>query len=308
MTYLVTGATGFIGRKLVRALLDRGDAVYYLARKRNAGMPSQASFHPWDMSRPPELNALSRIDGIFHLAGESIAQRWNAEVKKRIYETRVEGTRHLVAAVARLQHKPRVLVSASAVGYYGNRGDELLDESAAPGDDFLAVLCRDWEDAALSARDVGLRAVPVRIATVLGREGGALPAMLKPFRLGLGGRFGTGKQWVSWIHIGDLVRLLLFAVDTETVKGAINGTSPQPVTNAEFTKALSRVLHRPAPFVIPKFALKLVMGELADFVFDSQRVVPKAAVEAGFQYEFPELDNALADLLGSVASAGIHAS
>ncbi len=170
MTYLVTGATGFIGSKLVEQLLARGDAVYYLARRRSTKLPSQASFHPWDTSRIPELNALSRIDAILHLAGEPIAQRWSAEVKKRIYDSRVLGTRNLVTAIAGLRHKPSVLVSASAIGYYGDRGSEVLTESEAPGSDFLASVCKDWEREASRARELGLRVVPVRISTVLGRE------------------------------------------------------------------------------------------------------------------------------------------
>jgi len=297
MTYLVTGATGFIGTRLVNALLGQGHAVYYLARKRSPKLPSQASFHPWETNRQPELNALSRIDGVFHLTGEPIAQRWTPEVKRRIYDSRVQGTKNLVAAIAALRHKPSVLVTASAVGYYGDRGEEVLDESTQAGADFLALTCRDWEAAAFGARELGLRVVPIRIATVLGREGGALPKMMTPFLLGIGGRFGTGKQWMPWIHVEDLIRLFLFAADTQAVDGPLNGASPEPVTNAKFTKVLGSVLHRPTLFAVPKFALKMALGEMAEFVFESQRVVPKAAEQAGFRFEHAQLREALASLI-----------
>lgn len=297
MTYLVTGATGFIGSKLVEQLLARGDAVYYLARRRSAKLPTQASFHPWDTSTIPELNALSRIDAILHLAGEPVAQRWSAEVKKRIYDSRVLGTRNLVTAIAGLRRKPSVLVSASAIGYYGDRGSEMLTESEAPGTNFLANVCKDWELEASQARELGLRVVPVRISTVLGREGGALKAMLPPFRLGLGGKFGSGEQWMSWIHLEDLVRLFLFAADDATIAVPMNGTSPQPVTNAQFTKELARVLHRPAFLPVPRFAMKLLLGEMAEFLFTSLRVIPESAERAGFAFKYRELDTALKSAL-----------
>ena len=294
MTYLVTGATGFIGSKLVEQLLARGDAVYYLARKRSEKLPSQASFHPWVTSNKPELNALSRIDVVFHLAGEPVAQRWSAAVKKRIYDSRVEGTRNLVSAMRSLQHKPYALISSSAVGYYGERGDDVLTEGEKPGTDFLAEVCKDWEREASRAREFGLRVVPIRTATVLGRNGGALKEMLKPFRLGIGGTFGNGKQWMSWIHVDDLVRMYLFAADSATLSEPLNGSSPHPVTNAEFTKALAHAIHRPAVIPIPKFALKLVLGEMSTFLFTSLRVIPKAAENAGFTFEYPQIEKALA--------------
>ena len=293
MTYLVTGATGFIGSKLVEQLLARGDAVYYLARKRSEKLPSQASFHPWITSNKPELNALSRIDVVFHLAGEPVAQRWSAAVKKRIYDSRVEGTRNLVSAMRSLQHKPYALISSSAVGYYGERGDDVLTEVEKPGTDFLAEVCKDWEREASRAREFGLRVVQVRTATVLGRNGGALKEMLKPFRLGIGGTFGNGKQWMSWIHVDDLIRLYLFAADNATLSEPLNGSSPHPVTNAEFTRALAHAIHRPALIPIPKFALKLVLGEMSSFLFTSLRVIPKAAENAGFTFVYPQVETAL---------------
>ena len=297
MTYLVTGGTGFIGSKIVGQLLARGDAVYYLARKASAHLPSQASFHPWNGTDEPDLNALSRIDAIIHLAGEPIAQRWSAEVKKRIYESRVDGTRKLVSAIAKLRHKPAVLVSASAIGYYGDRGNEVLDETKPPGSDFLADVCKDWEREAVRARELGLRVAPIRIATVLGRDGGALKAMLPIFRSGVGGKFGDGKQWTSWIHVDDLVKLFLFAADNGAIDRAMNGSSPQPLTNAQFTVALGHALHRPAVLPAPKFAMRLALGEMAEFLFTSLRVVPQAAGEAGFRFEYPEIDQALRSLV-----------
>ena len=293
MTYLVTGATGFIGVRLVRELLTRGHAVYYLARRRSTHLPSQAAFHPWAEGGKPDLTALSRIDAVFHLAGEPIAQRWSQETKTRIYDSRVEGTRNLVVALRELAHRPAVLVSASAVGYYGDRGNEVLDESKGPGTDFLAEVCRDWEREASRARELGMRVVTTRIATVIGREGGALKQMLPVFRLGLGGRFGRGEQWVSWIHADDLVRLFLFAADTVAVAGPVNASSPQPVTNEQFTRALARSVHRPALLPVPRFAMRLLLGEMADFMFTSLRVVPEAAERAGFRFEYPEIDKAL---------------
>lgn len=293
MTYLVTGATGFIGVKLVDQLLKRGDAVYYLARRRSDRLPSQASFHPWVISEKPELNALSRIDIVIHLAGEPIAQRWSAEVKKRIYDSRVEGTRNMVSAMRSLRHKPFALISSSAVGYYGDRGNDVLTEAERPGTDFLAEVCKDWEREACRAREFGTRVVPIRTATVLGKEGGALKQMLPPFRMGIGGTFGNGRQWNSWIHLDDLVRMYLFAADNATVSGPVNGSSPQPVTNAEFTKELGHAVHRPAILPIPKFALHLMLGEMTEFLFTSLRVVPRAAEEAGFTFEYPTLSQAL---------------
>lgn len=297
MTYLVTGATGFIGSKLVEQLLARGDAVYYLARRRSTKLPTQASFHPWDTSKIPELKALSRIDAIFHLAGEPVAQRWSADVKRRIYDSRVLGTRNLVTAIAGLRHRPSVLVSASAIGYYGNRGNDMLTESQAPGSGFLASVCKEWEREASKARELGLRVVPVRISMVLGHGGGALKAMLPAFRLGLGGKFGSGEQWTSWIHLEDLMRLFLLAADNATITNALNGSSPRPVTNAQFTNALAHALHRPAFLPVPRFAMKLLLGEMADFLFTSARVIPEAADRAGFTFKYPELDTALKSIL-----------
>jgi hypothetical protein len=243
------------------------------------------------------MNSVPRHDAIVHLLGEPIMQRWTDEAQKRIYSSRVEGTRQLVSAIAELKYKPRVLVSASAVGYYGNRGDEILTENSTPGSGFLADVCRDWEREAVRAGELGLRVVTVRIAPVLGREGGALPQMLKTFRLGLGAKFGSGRQWMPWIHVEDLIRLFVFAAKSEAVSGALNGGSPNPVTNAEFTRTLAKALSRPAFFKVPDFGLKLALGEMADFLLDSLRVVPTAVEKAGFSFEHPQLAGALVSML-----------
>jgi len=297
MNCLVTGASGFIGRRLVAELLNRGDTVHYLGRKSSSQIDSRAVFCAWEGSSEPRLDGLPRIDAVVHLAGEPISQRWNREVKKRIAATRVEGTRKLVAALSKLQERPSVFVSASAVGYYGDRGDEVLTEQSAPGGGFLADVCKAWEAEAGRAQELGIRVVSVRIATVLGVEGGALKSMLIPFKLGLGGKFGNGRQWMSWIHLQDLVSLFLFAIQDSELNGAVNGASPFPLTNAEFTKELARAVHRPAFFVIPRFAIQIILGELGKFLFDSLRVIPQTAQQHGFRFAFPTLEAALRDCL-----------
>jgi len=239
---------------------------------------------------------LPRLDAIIHLMGEPIAQRWTPEVKDRIRRSRIDSTRQLVTAIAALRHKPSILVSASAVGYYGNRGEEILSEASMPGVGFLPDVCINWEYEAMRARELGLRVVMVRIATVLGKDGGALPKMLTPFRWGVGGRFGDGRQWMSWIHVDDLVRLLLCSADMN-VSGPLNGASPNPVTNAEFTRTLARAVHRPALFPIPRFALNVALGEMSGFLFDSLRVVPTEVESSGFRFDYTELAGALAQIL-----------
>jgi len=298
MNYLVTGATGFIGRPLVEELLRRGHSVNYLARSRSQLLDSRAAFHLWNPTEDLSLSSVPRLDAIIHLAGEPVAQRWTEEVKRRIYESRVEGTRQVVAAVGRLQHRPSVLVSASATGYYGDRGDEILTEASSAGTGFLADLCVQWEREASRAREQGIRLVPLRISAVLGAGGGALKKMVPPFRMGLGGRLESGRQWMSWIHLRDIVRLLIFAAENESITGPMNGSSPKPVTNAEFTKALARQVHRSTMLPAPKFALRIVLGEMVDFLFSSERVIPDAAQRAGFSFEHPSLEGALRNVLG----------
>jgi uncharacterized protein (TIGR01777 family) len=272
--------------------------VNYLGRARSKTLDSRAAFHCWKDGEKPPLNSIPRLDAVIHLAGEPVAQRWTATAKKRIHDSRILRTRDLVSAIGELKHKPATLVSASAIGYYGSRGDEILTEESKPGTGFLADLCFHWEEEAHKARDFGLCVVPIRIGIVLGRNGGTLAKMVTPFRLGLGARFGSGRQWISWIHIDDLVRLLIFAAETSTVEGPLNGASPAPVTNAEFTKTLAGVLRRPAPWSIPQFALKLAFGELADALFHSARVLPDAAEQAGFRFKYVDLRKALEECLG----------
>lgn len=303
MDITVTGATGLLGTRLARELLAAGHSLHVLGRRRPSGLPSSVRFSEWVASEdepPPE--SIAKADAIVHLAGEPVAQRWTTEVKQRIRTSRVDGTRHLVNALTSQSRRPQVLVSASAIGFYGSRGDEILTETARPGDDFLARVALDWERAAEMAESLGIRVVRLRFGMVLG-HGGALAKMLPPFRLGLGGRLSSGKQWVSWIHIEDAIRVILFALDNAAVQGAINATAPNPVTNADFTKELAAALHRPAIFPVPRLVLRMMFGEMADVVLASQRVVPKAALAAGFRFRHAELRPALARLLSGEAEA-----
>jgi uncharacterized protein len=298
MNITVTGATGFIGNHLIHDLLDAGHSIHALGRKRSAGLPQAVRFSEWRSteSEPPS-EALATADAIVYLAGESVAQRWTPEVKQRIRSSRVDGTRNLVNALAKQSHRPQVLVCASAIGYYSSRGDEVLTETSAPGSDFLAQVVIDWEQAARQAEALGIRVVPLRFGVVLGKDGGALAKMLPPFRLGLGGRLASGQQWMSWIHVDDVIGLIRFSLDNSAADGPMNATSPHPVRNAEFTEQLAAALHRPAIFPVPKFALKTLFGEMAEVILSSQRVLPKAAQSAGFQFQYPELRPALVRLL-----------
>jgi uncharacterized protein (TIGR01777 family) len=236
---------------------------------------------------------------VFNLAGDPVASgRWTAAKKARIRDSRVLGTRNLVAALAKLEQRPRVLVSASAVGYYGDRGDETLDEQSPPGSDFLAEVCAAWEREAAVARELGIRVVPIRIGVVLGRGGGALAKMLLPFRLGVGSPLGSGNQYMPWIHLDDLVDLMLFAADRETVVGPLNGTAPHPATNRQFTYALGRAVGRPTFLpAVPGVALKLLAGEFAEVLLASQRAMPQAALAAGYAFRYPALEAALQAIL-----------
>jgi uncharacterized protein (TIGR01777 family) len=231
-----------------------------------------------------------------NLAGEPLVQRWNEEAKRRIRESRVEGTRRLVAEIAARAERPQTLVSASAVGYYGSRGDEVLTEASPQGTGFLAEVCAQWEEAANEGRALGMRIVKLRIGMVLGK-GGALARMLPAFRWCAGGPLGRGTQWVSWIHVEDVLRLIEFALEESRVFGVLNATAPNPVTNRQFTTALGRALHRPAILPVPAFALKLALGEVATVLLDSQRVLPRAALDRGFRFCHHEVGAALEDLL-----------
>ncbi len=236
---------------------------------------------------------------VVHLAGEPVAQRWTEKARDRIRSSRVEGTRRVVEALGKLKKPPSVLVSASAIGIYGSRGDEMLTESSEPGSDFLSEVVVAWEREARAAEAFGIRVVMLRFAVILARDGGALKKMLLPFRLGVGGRIGSGEQWMSWIHVDDVARLVAFAVANPLQTGLVNASAPNPVRNSEFTRQLAAALHRPAIFPVPIFALRLLFGQMAEIVYASQRVVPEVALRAGFQFKFAELGSALQNILAA---------
>jgi uncharacterized protein (TIGR01777 family) len=300
MRILVTGATGFVGRQVLLYLRDQGHAVVVLTRdaeKALVRLPIACPVFSWrNIDQPPPREAFAGVDAVVHLAGENIINRWTAFRKKKIIKSRIESTRQLVAMMQELDHKPKVFVCASAIGYYGNRGDEVLDESAEPGEGFLSDLCRQWEQAASMAEESGIRVVSLRIGVVLGHDGGALLPMLPPFRLGLGGKVGSGKQWMSWIHVRDLAGLVLHAIETDSVKGPLNAVSPDPVPNVEFTQTLAAVLKRPHLFPVPGFVLKILMGEASQVVLTSQRVIARKT--DGYEFVFPELKAAFEDICG----------
>ena len=298
MNALVTGATGFIGRKLLTHL----DRPVVLTRdpERAAGLAGAPRPFGWDASCPVPAGALHGVDVVLHLAGDPIAEgRWTDAKKARIRDSRVLGTRHLVESLRHAQERPGVLVSASAVGVYGSRGDEPLDESSPPGSGFLPDVCIAWEREALAAEALGVRVVLVRIGVVLARDGGALARMLPVFRAGLGGPLGSGSQWMPWIHVDDVVGLLLHAATTAAVTGPMNACAPEAVTNRSFPRALARALGRPALLPVPSFALKAAFGELASVLLGSQRASPRVALGTGYRFRFPTLDGALGDLLGT---------
>jgi hypothetical protein len=295
----ITGASGLIGRRLLKILAAHGHSLQVLSRHAGTNLPPGVRLSVWDSARgQPPAESLQDVDAVVHLAGEPVAQRWTTQARQAIRESRVNGTRNLVQTLARLPRKPQVLVCASAVGYYGSRGDEILNESSAPGGDYLAQLCVDWEKEAQAAEASGIRVVRVRTGLVLDARGGALPRMLPPFRMGLGGKLGSGKHWMSWIHLEDLAALFQFAL-VNPVSGPLNGVAPNPVINAGFTRALAAAVHRPAIFPVPAFALRALFGEMSQVLLASQRALPQAAVAAGFSFRFPQLAPALADVLKS---------
>jgi uncharacterized protein len=302
MNVTVTGATGLIGTKLVRVLRDRGDDVTVLSRSpEKAQALLGVNAVAWDpMGGPAPEEALRGRDAVIHLAGEPVAQRWNDDVKRRILESRETGTRNLVAGLAALNgtERPGVLVSSSAVGFYGKHGDERVPESSPAGDDFLAGVCVAWEREADAAAAHGLRVVKIRTGVVLDKDGGALKTMLPPFKLGVGGPVAGGDQYLPWIHVDDLVGLYLHALGDAAWSGAYNGAAPEPVTNKAFSKALGRALHRPAFAPVPAFAIKLLYGDMAEIVTEGQRAVPERPLASGFAFRHPDLDAALKDALG----------
>jgi uncharacterized protein len=302
MRALITGASGFIGRRLLARISDPVVLTRDPARARSS--LARAELFPWDpLAGTAPAAAFRDVEAVFHLAGESVAQgRWSAAKKERIRVSREVGTSNLVKTLAQLPQRPRVLVSASAIGYYGARGDEPLDESSAPGHDFLAGVCQSWESSSAIAAPLGVRVVNPRIGIVLGPGGGALAKMLIPFKLGVGGPLGNGRQWMSWIHVDDLVGLLLHAAEQATISGPLNAVAPKAVTNREFTRLLAKALHRPAFMPVPGFMLKLVVGEFGGLLLDSQRVLPVVAQRTGYDFRFPELAGALDDILDAAAA------
>jgi uncharacterized protein len=293
MRVTVTGGSGLIGGRLVALLRARGDEVTVLGRSASDGAPA------WDpLASPAPAAALDGRDAVIHLAGEPIAQRWSPAVRQAISASRRTGTANLVAGIEALGQRPRVLVSANAVGYYGDRGAELLTEASAPGNGFLAEACVAWEHAALGARELGLRVCVLRTGVVLDRRGGALAKMLPPFRLGVGGPVAGGRQYVSWIALDDLAALYAAALDDQRYEGAFNATAPAPATNAELSRALGRALHRPALAPVPAAALRLLYGAMAEIVTDSQNAVPQRALALGHRFRHATLESALAAALG----------
>jgi len=300
MQDLVTGGTGFVGHRLL-AKLDQPVVVSRDAIKAAKKLePLKANIVAWNpMTEPLPAKALQDVDTIFHLAGDPVAEgRWTEKKKQRIRDSRVIGTQNLVAGLAAASTKPKTLISASAVGYYGDCGDAEIDERSPPGSDFLADVCIRWEREALAAKDLGIRVVVIRTGIVLGEKGGALAKMLTPFQLGLGSPLGSGNQYVPWIHIDDLVELMLFAAREPHISGPLNGAAPHPVTNRDFTTTLGHVLGRPTFMpAVPPLALKIVFGDMGQMLLGSQRALPRAALAAGFAFRYPELEGALKDVL-----------
>lgn len=291
---LVSGASGPIGAALLPSLRASGWSVVRLVRGPAAG-DEQIS---WDPAAPIQPAAVSGFHAAIHLAGESIVGRWTAAKKTRIRESRVLGTSHLAQALAGAEEKPRVFICASAVGYYGNRGDELLREESSPGVGFLAQVCQEWENATRSASATGIRTAQIRIGVVISPSGGALGKMLTPFKMGLGGTMGNGRQWMSWIDVQDLVGAIHHILKNDGLQGPVNLVAPKPVTNREFTKTLARVLSRPAMFPMPAFAVRLAFGEMGeDVLLGSQRVEPAKLVTTGYAFRFCELRASFEEIL-----------
>jgi uncharacterized protein (TIGR01777 family) len=294
MILTLTGATGFIGKPLGELLRDHGHTLRVLGRR-----VAPPDGFKWDaIAEPPPPAAFEGTDAVIHLVGEPIAQRWTPTAWHRIEASRVDSTRRLVKVMAAMDPRPGVLICASATGVYGDRGDEVLTETSMPGSDPVARLCLDWERAARQAEQLGIRVVLLRTGLVLGRDGGTLGHMLPAFRLGLGGPLGNGRQWMSWIHLRDLIRLIAFALEQPDLSGPLNGAAPEPVTNRDFARLLGVQLRRPAVLPVPGFALRLLFGEMARILTASQRVVPDAALHHGFEFDEPTLAAALADILG----------
>ncbi len=308
MQVFITGGTGQIGSRLVAGLQARGERPVVLTRRRDAAEkqfgPDARIIEGDPMQPGPWQEAVGDCDAVVNLAGENqFKRRWNAAFKARIVDSRIAATQNVVAALARKPRRgdgtPKTLVSGSAIGYYGPHGDEELTEDSPAGSDFLADLCVRWEAAAQEVEASGVRCVRMRTGIVLDRQGGALQKLLTPFRMGVGGPIAGGRQWMSWIHHDDMTRLLLRTLDDAAAAGPVNGTAPNPVTNADFSRALGRAMHRPAFMPTPGFALRLMLGEVAGVVTTGQRVLPKRALALGYTFKYPQIDAALAEIIAS---------
>lgn len=298
MKILITGATGFLGRRVCEVLSQAGHTLIALSRdpqRAKQRAPALTEAFRWDALG----EAIKGCDAVIHLAGETVAGRWTDAKKKAIRDSRVVSTRNLVNALAQLSARPNVLISASAIGYYGDRGEENLTEDSSPGSDFLAQVCRDWESEAARAESLGVRVARLRIGLVLGSGGGALHAMLPLFKLGLGGPLGSGRQFWSWVHRDDVVGAIAFALEREDLHGPINVTAPQPVRQREFAQVLGRLLRRPAVLPAPAFALKIVLGEFASELLSSKRVLPQRLQQVGYRFRFAELEPAVKEILAA---------
>ncbi len=294
MKALITGANGLIGTELQKALKEKGWELLLASRSE----PKDERHIKWTVEegfRDEDLERLEGLDAVIHLAGENVAGlRWTDEKKKAIRDSRVLGTRTLIDAFTKLKNRPKTFLAGSAIGFYGNRGDDEMTEASPAGDGFLPKVCRDWEAESRRAEDLGIRTVLLRTGIVLSKDGGALGTMLLPFKMGVGGVVGSGKQWMSWISLEDQIRAMLFVLENETIRGAVNLTSPNPVTNEQFTKTLGEVLYRPTFLPLPEFAVGMIFGEMGDaLLLDSTKVQPKRLEDAGFEFKFPELKPAI---------------
>lgn len=294
MKALITGASGLIGTELQKALKEKGWELLLASRSE----PKDDRHIKWTVEegfRDEDLERLEGLDAVIHLAGENVAGlRWTDEKKKAIRDSRVLGTRTLIDAFTKLKNRPKTFLSGSAIGFYGNRGDDEMTEASPAGDGFLPEVCRDWEAESRRAEDLGIRTVLLRTGIVLSKDGGALGTMLLPFKMGVGGVVGSGKQWMSWISLEDQIRAMMFVLENETIRGAVNLTSPNPVTNEQFTKTLGEVLYRPTFLPLPEFAVGMIFGEMGDaLLLDSTKVQPKRLEDAGFEFKFPELKPAI---------------
>src|SRR5262245_36720346 len=300
MKILITGATGLIGRAICQSLVNEDSQVLVLSRRLPAaiGLTGVSAIRWEPEAESPPAEAWEGVEAVIHLAGESVAgARWTEEQKRRIRDSRVKGTRNLVAGIRVAPNRPKILISASAVGFYGDRGDEILNESSDPGSGFLSEVCLDWEVEAALARELGVIVTLVRIGVALSPSGGALEKILTPFKLGLGGRLGSGRQWFPWVHVDDITGIFRHALKSSAIAGPVNAVAPGIVTNEEFTRELAAALNRPVFFPAPEFALRVLMGEMAEAILSSQRVVPQVALDTGYQFKYPNLRPALESIL-----------